>query len=156
MERRRWADTIVFVGILVLTGCWSAGNGGMGADPDTGADMDTDIDTDPDSAPDQIDGCEAEAEAIVCDEGVYGGDVSVQSESQLEALAGYNGVSKALDFADIRVTRDLHCWTASATYSMQQRSLQFNVGIKAFAVGTPALGHGIRGQSFDLEQGSLY
>ncbi len=74
----------------------------------------------------------------------------------LEALAGYNGVSKELDFADIRVTRDLHCWIASATYSMQQRSLQLNLGIKAFAIGTPALGHGIRGQSFDLGQGSLY
>lgn len=75
---------------------------------------------------------------------------------RLEVLAGYNGIRKELDFADVRVTRDLHCWTASLTYSKQQRAVMVNVGIKAFAIAPPRLGHGIRGQSFDITQGSLY
>ncbi|MFQ5809416.1 MAG: hypothetical protein ACE5JM_07345, partial [Armatimonadota bacterium] len=74
----------------------------------------------------------------------------------LEVLAGYNGIRQELDFADVRVTRDLHCWTATLTYSKQQRSVMLNVGIKAFPVGTPRLGQGIRGQGFDLDQGALY
>jgi LPS-assembly protein len=75
---------------------------------------------------------------------------------RLELLAGYNGIRQELDFADVRVTRDLHCWTATLTYSKQQRSVMLNVGIKAFPVATPRLGQGVRGQGFGLDQGALY
>jgi hypothetical protein len=83
-------------------------------------------------------------------------DWQVTPQWRLETLTGWNGISKRIDFSDIRVTRDLHCWTASITYSKQQQLVMFNLGIKAFAVSRPPLGFGRRGESFDITQGQYF
>ncbi len=52
---------------------------------------------------------------------------------RIEWLAGYNGRMNRLDYNDIRVTRDLHCWTAQLTYSKQQKAIRLDLGINASA-----------------------
>ncbi len=74
----------------------------------------------------------------------------------IESLLGYNPQTRKFDFADVRVTRDLHCWIASVTWSQQQQLLMLNVGIKAFPFAPAPLGLGTRGQGFDTTPGQYY
>jgi len=83
-------------------------------------------------------------------------DWQIGDKWRLESLLGYNPLVSKFDFADVRLTRDLHCWVASVTYSQQQRLLLFNVGIKAFPMAAPPLGLGIHGEGFDTTPGQYY
>jgi hypothetical protein len=72
---------------------------------------------------------------------------------RLEWLAGYNGRTSRLDYNDIRLTRDLHCWTAQLTYSQQQGELRLNLGINAFPTRERMFGVGTQGQYLDTTLG---
>ncbi|MFQ6133688.1 MAG: hypothetical protein ACE5R4_16725 [Armatimonadota bacterium] len=83
-------------------------------------------------------------------------DLPIGDKWRIESLLGYNPLRREFDFADVRLTRDLHCWVASVTYSQQQQLLLFNLGVKAFPVSRPPLGLGTRGEMFDTTPGQYY
>ena len=82
-------------------------------------------------------------------------DYRLTPKWRLNVLSGYNGVTKTLDFADLRVTRDLHCLIATATYSMSLREFRIDIGIKAFPTSPGPLGVGRLGSQFQSGAGQF-
>jgi len=64
---------------------------------------------------------------------------------RVEFVGSYSGWTGALDQADVRLTRDLHCLVAQLTWSKWPRQLYFALGIKAFPSETRMLGVGATG-----------
>lgn len=75
---------------------------------------------------------------------------------RLETLTGYSGPLGELDFLETRITRDLHCWIASLSYSLSQREIRLNVGLKALPFRDWEYGLGSRGQRLTTSMGQYY
>jgi len=75
---------------------------------------------------------------------------------RLETLTGYNGATGSLDFLEARLTRDLHCWIGSLSYSLSQREIRLNIGLKAFPFEDWEYGVGGRGQLLTPSFGQYY
>jgi hypothetical protein len=78
----------------------------------------------------------------------------------LEALGGYNGLAKRLDYSGVRLTRDLHCWEAALTYTNQngfykQNSIALELRIKAFP-SYSTFGTGQFGEALGTSVGDVY
>ena len=82
-------------------------------------------------------------------------DYRVTPKWRLNVLSSYNGVTKTLAFADVRVTRDLHCMIATATYSMALREFRIDLGLKAFPSSPGPLGVGRLGSQFQSGAGQF-
>jgi hypothetical protein len=59
-------------------------------------------------------------------------DWLVTRRTRLEALGAYSGYTHSVDNLDLRVTRDMHCWLGSASWSKLTGEFQINLGLKAF------------------------
>ena len=59
-------------------------------------------------------------------------DWKIKPKTRIEFLGRYSGFTHKLDQMDIRLTRDLHCWIGSISYSKPRDEWQINLGIKAF------------------------
>jgi hypothetical protein len=77
---------------------------------------------------------------------VVDSDWLVSPKWRVESLIGYNGISQDLDFCETRVTRDLHCWIGSLAYSLSQKEVRLNFGLKALGGGDWEYGLGGQGQ----------
>jgi hypothetical protein len=75
---------------------------------------------------------------------------------RLETLTGYSGPLGELDFLEARITRDLHCWIASLSYSLSQREIRLNVGLKALPFRDWEYGLGSGGQWLSTSSGQYY
>ncbi len=78
----------------------------------------------------------------------------------IQANAGYNGISNSFDYRSVMLTRDLHCWEASITYIDQSgffknKGIQLNLRIKAFPFFRD-YGAGSFGQTLDTSVGNVY
>ncbi len=51
---------------------------------------------------------------------------------RLQALTTWSGYRGEIDEMNLRLERDLHCWTAALTYNKELDELRLNLGIKAF------------------------
>jgi hypothetical protein len=76
-------------------------------------------------------------------------DVQLGSKIRVQALAGYNGISKTFDFSQIRVTRDMHCFNLYATYDGQRQELRFDIALKAFPFADSRYGRNEFSEGFD-------
>lgn len=82
-------------------------------------------------------------------------DWDIDRRTQLEFLGRYSGFTRKLDQMDIRITRDLHCWQGSISYSEPEGEWQINLGIKAFPSLQANFGS-TRGAQFQSGSGSYY
>jgi hypothetical protein len=69
---------------------------------------------------------------------------------------GYNGATQDLDFLETRITRDLHCWIGSLAYSLSQKEVRLNFGLKALGGGDWEYGLGGQGQWLTSRSGQYY
>lgn len=76
-------------------------------------------------------------------------DLQLGSKTRLQGFAGYDGFSKKFDFTQIRVTRDLHCYTLFATYDGQRKELRLDLAIKAFPFADTRFGRNNFSEGFD-------
>lgn len=74
---------------------------------------------------------------------------------RVQFLGGYSSFG-GFDQADIRVTRDLHCMVAQATYSNTTGEFRLGLGIKAFPSDTRTFGVGASGRYFESNFGDVY
>lgn len=87
-------------------------------------------------------------------------DTSLGRKNRIQAIAGWNGITKDFEYRGLSVTRDLHCWEASLTFVDQggfynNRGIYFNVRIKAFPM-LDTFGMGNFGQALDTSVGQVY
>jgi lipopolysaccharide assembly outer membrane protein LptD (OstA) len=83
-------------------------------------------------------------------------DWVISPQWRLESLVGYNGSLQELDFLETRVTRDLHCWVASLAYSLTQKEVRLNFGLKALGGGDWEYGLGGQGEWLSPRSGQYY
>ncbi len=83
-------------------------------------------------------------------------DWQLHRKWRVELLTGYTGYRNKFDTLDIEITRDLHCWIASLTYSKQLDEIRLNLGIKAFPSPERTLGIGRRGARFQSLPGQYF
>lgn len=81
-------------------------------------------------------------------------DILATRKTRIELLTGYNGFSRQIDFNQIRVTRDLHCFNLFATYDQSRKELRFDLALKAFPFVDSRYGIGQFGQGLDPRIGS--
>ncbi|MBM3476334.1 MAG: hypothetical protein FJX75_23935 [Armatimonadetes bacterium] len=87
---------------------------------------------------------------------VVDSDWLVSPKWRVESLVGYNGALQELDFMEARVTRDLHCWIGSLAYSLSQKEVRLNFGLKALGGGDWEYGLGNQGQWLSPRSGQYY
>lgn len=87
---------------------------------------------------------------------VIDSDWVVSPQWRVETLIGYNGALREFDFFETRITRDLHCWIASLAYSLSQKEIRFNIGLKALGGGDWEYGLGGRGEWLTPRSGQYY
>ena len=75
-------------------------------------------------------------------------NVAVTKRTRIEALGSYNGFSSTFDFAQIRLTRDLHCFNLYATYDQQRKEIRFDLALKAFPFLDSRFGRNDSGTGF--------
>jgi lipopolysaccharide assembly outer membrane protein LptD (OstA) len=74
----------------------------------------------------------------------------------LQAQTGWNGFTKQLVYNELLVTRDLHCWEARVSYSLQQDQVRVELRLKAFGWPGSDYGTGRFGQILDTSTGEVY
>lgn len=72
---------------------------------------------------------------------------------RLQWLGGYNGTTRQVTYNELLLTRDLHCWDASAYYSYQNRTVFLYFRLKALNLALPQFGIGRGGQVLSTSQG---
>ncbi len=75
-------------------------------------------------------------------------DVAITKRTRIQALGSYNGFSSTFDFAQIRLTRDLHCFNLYATYDQQRKEIRFDLALKAFPFFDTRFGRNDTGTGF--------
>lgn len=75
-------------------------------------------------------------------------DLAITKRTRVQALGSYNGFSKTFDFAQIRLTRDLHCFNLYATYDQQRKEFRFDLALKAFPFFDTRFGRNDTGTGF--------
>lgn len=83
-------------------------------------------------------------------------DTPLLERWRVQSWLGYNGFTKRVDYNDLLLSYDLHCWQAAVFYSRQRHEFQFNLVLKAlgFGVGNPGIGR--YGQRFDTSFGRIF
>ena len=81
-------------------------------------------------------------------------DWVINSEWHLQWHGGYNGISNQINYNEILLTRDLHCWDATVMYSESQSSYGFYLRLKALNMPLPSYGIGRGGQVLDTDLGT--
>jgi hypothetical protein len=71
-------------------------------------------------------------------------------------LTSYNGLTKQLDYADLRLVRDLHCLVAVASYSKATHEFRIDIGLKAFPSYAGPFGVGSSGAKFEGASGQYF
>jgi hypothetical protein len=74
----------------------------------------------------------------------------------IEWLGGYNGITKDLDFSQVRVTRDLHCFQAYLTADKFRREVRLDIALKAFPLFDTRFGVGGQGQLLSPSVGEIF
>jgi len=97
-----------------------------------------------------------DVERSVLGQVVLDSDWVMSHKWRLETLTGYNGATNGLDFLEARITRDLHCWIGSLSYSLSQNEIRFNIGLKAFPFEEWEYGVGGQGQLLTPSFGQYY
>ena len=87
---------------------------------------------------------------------VVDSDLLVSPKWRVESLVGYNGALQDFDFLETRITRDLHCWIGSLAYSLSQKEVRLNFGLKALGGGDWEYGLGGQGQWLTPRGGQYY
>lgn len=82
-------------------------------------------------------------------------DWRVTPSTRVEFLGRYSGFTKKVDQMDVRLTRDLHCWVGSVSYSRPRDEWQINIGLKAFPSIQTNFGS-TRGAQFQSGGGMYY
>ncbi len=87
-------------------------------------------------------------------------DMSIGNKNRLQALCGWNGITRDFDYKGLAITRDLHCWEAALTYIDQggfysDKGIYFTLRIKAFPM-LDTFGVGNFGQALDTSVGQVY
>ena len=87
-------------------------------------------------------------------------DTPIDKKTRLQALVGFNAFTSEFDYRNFMITRDLHCWEASITYTDQggfylNKGVFFNLRIKAFPIYRD-FGVGAFGQALDTSVGQVY
>lgn len=87
-------------------------------------------------------------------------DAKLNTLTRLQMIQSYNGATNEFDYSAVRVTRDLHCWEASLTYTQQKgflntRGVMLNFRLKALPY-YPAFGIGQYGQALDTGVSEIY
>jgi len=82
-------------------------------------------------------------------------DILATRKTRVELLTGYNGFSRQIDFNQVRVTRDLHCFNLFATFDQSRKELRFDLALKAFPFVDTRYGIGQFGQGLDTRIGSF-
>jgi hypothetical protein len=82
-------------------------------------------------------------------------DLFLNRKTRVQALTGYNGSTRSIDFNQIRVTRDLHCFNLFATYDSSRKELRFDLALKAFPFVDTRFGIGQFGEGFDSRVGTF-
>ena len=82
-------------------------------------------------------------------------DLFATRKTRIQALTGYDGFARQIDFNQIRVSRDLHCFNLFATYDQSSKELRFDLALKAFPFVDTRLGIGQFGQGFDSRIGNF-
>ncbi len=76
-------------------------------------------------------------------------DWTITPRTRVQTVGRYSGSTHRLDQMDVSVTRDLHCWLGSVSYSKITGDWQINLGLKAFPAVQTNFGtnHGARSQT---------
>lgn len=87
-------------------------------------------------------------------------DVPVGEKWRIGGIVGWNGFEKRFDYRTIKITRDLHCWEASLTWTdetgfRKDRGIRLDLRIKAFPFNE-RFGIGQYGQAIDPSMGEFY
>lgn len=82
-------------------------------------------------------------------------DWRLRPDTRLEFLGRYSGFTKKVDQMDVRLTRDLHCWVTSVSFSRPRNEWQVNIGLKAFPSVQTNFG-ATRGAQFQSGAGMYY
>jgi hypothetical protein len=83
-------------------------------------------------------------------------DWRLSEQWELGLISSYSGYSERLDTLDVQLVKDLHCMTASLTYSKERDEILFNIAIKAFPTPENVLGIGRSGQQFQALPGQFF
>jgi hypothetical protein len=83
-------------------------------------------------------------------------DWVANSKWRMQLLSSYDGVQRQFVWGEVLVTRQLHCWEATAYYSLQRNMFELDFRIKAFEWGKPDFGVGRSGQYLDTSLGEWY
>lgn len=75
-------------------------------------------------------------------------DLAITKKTRIQALGSYNGFASTFDFAQIRLTRDLHCFNLYATYDQQRKEIRFDLALKAFPFFDTRFGRNETGTGF--------
>ncbi len=75
-------------------------------------------------------------------------DMAITKKTHIQALGSYNGFSSTFDFAQIRLTRDLHCFNLYATFDQQRKEIRFDLALKAFPFFDTRFGRNDTGTGF--------
>lgn len=74
----------------------------------------------------------------------------------IEWLAGYNGLTKEMDFSQFRITRDLHDFQVYLTADKFRREVRLDVTLKAFPLFDTRFGTGGQGQLLSPSVGDIF
>lgn len=82
-------------------------------------------------------------------------DIQLGKLNRLQALVGYDGITKKFDFSQFRFTRDLHCFNLFMTYDGQRNELRFDLALKAFPFADTRFGRNQFSEGFDSSVGGI-
>lgn len=87
-------------------------------------------------------------------------DLYADKKWRIQGIAGWNGLSKEYDYNALRITRDLHCWEASVTFTDESgfrndKTINLELRIKAFPY-RDRFGMGQYGQLVDTSMGEYF
>ncbi len=82
-------------------------------------------------------------------------DTNLNRKFRFQLLAGYDGISKKLDFQQYRLITDLHCFNLYTTYDGSRREVRFDLSLKAFPFADTRFGRNGFSEGFDAGVGEV-
>lgn len=82
-------------------------------------------------------------------------DTFLTKKARFQALVGYDGFAKRLDFEQYRLTYDLHCFNLYGTYDGSRKELRFDIALKAFPFADTRFGRNENSEGFDASVGEI-
>jgi lipopolysaccharide assembly outer membrane protein LptD (OstA) len=78
----------------------------------------------------------------------------INPEWHVQWHGGYDGIAHQINYNEILLTRDLHCWDATFMYSEAEGYFGFYMRLKAFNTPLPNFGIGQGGQALNTDLGT--